>query len=278
MTSTPAPAPHFPLCDDTATAVERGPLSAVSDGAADGKVGDLVRALQQAGASVHTIAAALNSAGTVAPSGLRWTPKSVGRRMSGRAKPRPVAAPVAAAHRERPSASRHEAHVYADEADLVHHASVYLAEALYRGADCVVVTDRASRSSIRRALTAFGLDASLSGSRYVEVDAELLLAEFMRDGRPDAALLEQVVAPLLGRESGATPLHAYGDMVDVLWRTGNVAGALELEDLWNDLQQRLGFERLCGYSVVSLRAGSSAEIGRLRAGHTQLSGLQDLAS
>jgi hypothetical protein len=112
----------------------------------------------------------------------------------------------------------------------------------------------------------------------VEVDAELLLGEFMRDGRPDPALLEEVAVPLLGREPGSTPLHAYGDMVDVLWRAGNVTGALELEDLWNALQRRLGFVRLCGYSAAGLREGSSAEIDRLRAGHRHLSGLPALES
>jgi hypothetical protein len=51
---------------------------------------------------------------------------------------------------------------------------------------------------------------------------------------------------LLGGDA-LSSVHAYADLVDVLWGAGDVAGALRLEALWHDLQRRLGFELLCGY-------------------------------
>ena len=235
-------------------------------------VTDLVGSLQLAGASVHTIAAALNRAGTYSPSGQRWTVKSVRRRIAGRAKPRPAVTAPVVTRRNRGSVPRHDAHAYADRPDLVQHVSVYFAEALFRGASCVVITDSADRYSIRRALTALGLAGSLRSPRYVEVDSELLLNEFMRDGHPDPVLFEAVVLPLL--DVAGSPVHAYGDMVDRLWNAGNVTGALHIEDLLNGLQRRVPFHRLCGYSAVGLSQGSSVDLDRLRCGHTQVSGLQ----
>jgi hypothetical protein len=212
-------------------------------------VAEVVEPLRKVGASVETIASALNRAGTSAPSGLRWSPRSVRQLLRVADAPAGTAKTAVPAHRGPPSL-RHGVHAYADDTDLVQHVAVFLADALHRGSACLVVATSTRRSKIRQALVGLGLGNALSSSsRFVERDAEELLAGFLHHGQINEALFEQAMLPLLSAEGGTPPLHAYADLVDVLWSAGDLAGALRLEELWHGLQRRLGFELLCGYSA-----------------------------
>lgn len=210
-------------------------------------VADVVESLQKIGASPETIASALNRAGTSAPSGRRWSSVSVLRLLHAAAAPVAKARSVVPAHCGPPSV-RHGGHAYADDIELVRHVAVFLADALHRGSACLVVATSTHRSHIRQALVGFGLGCALSGSQFVECDADALLTSFMRDGQVNKVLFEEAMTPLLSTESGVPSRHAYADLVDVLWSAGDVAAAMRLEELWHQLQRRLGFELFCGYS------------------------------
>jgi hypothetical protein len=67
-------------------------------------------------------------------------------------------------------------------------------------------------------------------------------------------------------------------MVDVLWTADNAAGAMELEDLWNALQRRLGFELLCGFSARGLSGGRAPDVEAFRSRHGFVSGFCGTAS
>ena len=57
-------------------------------------------------------------------------------------------------------------------------------------------------------------------------------------------------------------------MVALLWELGNVAGALELEELWNDLQQHEDFELLCAYPTSALGDARLGDVSEVCALHT----------
>ena len=44
-------------------------------------------------------------------------------------------------------------------------------------------------------------------------------------------------------------VRAYGEMVDLLWKDGNIEGAIALEELWNGLAVKYSFNLLCAYSM-----------------------------
>lgn len=52
-----------------------------------------------------------------------------------------------------------------------------------------------------------------------------------------------------GRER--TPVRAYAEMVDVLWKQGKTEAAVRLEVLWNELASTHVFSLLCGYAIGS---------------------------
>lgn len=116
----------------TCAAVRQLPVPPSPD--APDEVTELVGSLQQAGASVHTMVAALNRAGTSAPSGLRWTVKSVRRLVYALAKRRPETGPTVIHLSPLATRASDAAPAYALNGDLVQPVSAYLAEALDRRA------------------------------------------------------------------------------------------------------------------------------------------------
>jgi hypothetical protein len=57
------------------------------------------------------------------------------------------------------------------------------------------------------------------------------------------------------REAAATgrPVKAFGEMVALLWEAGDVAGAIALESLWNELAEELPFSLFCAYPSQLVR-------------------------
>jgi len=83
-------------------------------------------------------------------------------------------------------------------------------------------------------------------------DADETLAAFMASGFPDADRFEQVVGGLFDEIAARfprKPIHAFGEMVDILWRDGREQAAIALEALWNELARSRSFALLCGYRL-----------------------------
>ena len=67
-----------------------------------------------------------------------------------------------------------------------------------------------------------------------------------------------------------TRVRAYGEMVALLWDLGDVSGAVELEELWNALQQDHEFDLLCAYPTSALGDARLADVSEVCALHTQV--------
>jgi hypothetical protein len=128
----------------------------------------------------------------------------------------------------------------------------------------VLITTGEHRAALRWRLASHGLAIARAEGRLVELDAAETLETFMRGGRPDPALFDATVGALVRRCAAAGRVRAFGEMVDVLWGQGNVEAALELEQLWTDLQQTVPFTLMCGYAASRM---SQAGQARVRAAH-----------
>jgi signal transduction histidine kinase len=136
----------------------------------------------------------------------------------------------------------------------------YLLPALQSGDAVIVVATDAHRDAIEAMLVGAGInlpEAAVS-SRYIARDAEDVLAEFMVNGLPEPVRFERVVGALLGKASGrGRAVRIFGEMVSVLWAEGNVTGALQLEDLWNDLAGKHPFSLFCAYPMGAFNSADS---------------------
>lgn len=146
----------------------------------------------------------------------------------------------------------HVVHFYDHEATLALAVADFLGAGLAEGGPALVVATPAHAAGIARELVAAGIDvaAARAARQYSELDAQDLLSCFTVGGAIDAGLFCETVPPIIegirARSVGA--LRAYGEMVDLLWRQGNVQAAHDLEMLWNSIGAGREFGLFCGYS------------------------------
>jgi len=153
-----------------------------------------------------------------------------------------------------PSASHlHAVRFFDDSTGLCRIVAQFLLEGLVLNRPVLLIATPPHVAGVEALMTARGLDvAHAKGTGHLWVaDAADMLSEFMVDGVPAPALFQRVMTARLEAASGGRrtrAVRAYGEMVDVLWRSGQPVAAARLETLWNALASTHLFELLCGYS------------------------------
>lgn len=156
----------------------------------------------------------------------------------------------------------HVVQFYGCEDEWIAVVGAYLVASLIDNDAVIVIAGAAHRAAFRAAALDAGvhLDAVRALGRLVELDADEILSRFMVDGSPDAARFDAVVGDLVFRSaSTGRQVRAYGEMVAALWEAGNVAGAIEVEKLWNGLGAQLPFSLFCAYSAGMVSGTDVAE-------------------
>lgn len=164
--------------------------------------------------------------------------------------------------------------LYDTEEYLVESVGDFLAPALWSGAAALVVATADHRARFEAALRASGVDAdeARTAGRLVVLDAAETLDRFMVDGGPDSRRFHESVGVLVADLNGRFgSVRIYGEMVALLWDHGDVAGAIALEDLWNDLAAEIDFDLLCAYPKTSFDSEDATEpFRRVCDRHTEL--------
>ncbi|MCA1812506.1 MAG: MEDS domain-containing protein [Halobacteriales archaeon] len=103
------------------------------------------------------------------------------------------------------------------------------------------------------------------------------MARFMDGARPDPAAFHDNVASVLhaARATGATEVRAWGEMVNLLWKQGNLPAAMRLEELWNEAIDKHGIRLLCSYETHGLDVGTFDLLSSLTHGHGRLIPVED---
>jgi anti-sigma regulatory factor (Ser/Thr protein kinase) len=140
--------------------------------------------------------------------------------------------------------------LYERDGNLVDDVSGLLADGLEKGETVVVIATADHRDAIRTRLGTTSWDANNSSpdTHFFEFDAAETLGRLMSDERLDPAKFREVVGSVVRKASlSGRPVRAYGEMVTLLWEAGDVLPAVELEMLWNELQEELDFSLVCAY-------------------------------
>ena len=170
--------------------------------------------------------------------------------------------------------SCHRVEFYETDATLVVSVVDFLRPALAGGTVIVVATDE-HRHAIGVGLMPVSDTVAVPDARVniIAIDAQQLLDRFMVDGVPDpASFRRELDAMLDGVPATDGPVLIYGEMVAVLWEQGNVAAAIALEDLWNELATSHSFSLLCGYPSAFFPADQAAEFHSVCTRHTEVTG------
>jgi PAS domain S-box-containing protein len=149
----------------------------------------------------------------------------------------------------------HAVQFYEDDATFLDGLSEYVGSALGTGRVCLVIATKSHREQLALRLKDWGIDVPFAArsNRYISLDAQESLAEFMDDGWPDEELFNSFIEPVLqaivGMPRNGKSIVAFGEMVAVLWAQGKCEAAIRLEQLWNKLARRYSFSLRCAYPI-----------------------------
>lgn len=155
-------------------------------------------------------------------------------------------------------------------------AGRFLGAALREGGVAVAIANARSAKGILAQLSRMGHDpvAAMQSKRFMLFESSQMLSRFCGRRGIDKQHFDQTVAAVM-RDSktfaGDRPLHAFGDMVGVLWQREKHDAAVELEKLWIELQDETGFSLFCAYPVdIFSPEFSAASLGGVLETHTHL--------
>lgn len=181
---------------------------------------------------------------------------------------------VAADSRIRLADGDHVVQFFDESEHLVSPVSGYLTASVLGGDAVIVLAIPAHREMFRAALLAAGVDvqAAEASGALLMLDAVGMVRRLMTDGRLDVQAFEELVAQPVRQAAGDNrSVRVYGELVAVLWRDGNVAGAIDLETLWNQLGSEVPFALFCTYpsTIGSTEADAFAQVCSL---HSEIRG------
>lgn len=170
----------------------------------------------------------------------------------------------------------HLVQFYADDEELAAAAFTRLADALARGEGVVVVATPEHLDAMRGVVQRAGID-HLAASRTHQLlllDAATTLDAIKVDGRLDRTAFHRVVGGAVRQAGGqGRAVHAFGEMVALLWTAGQDDDAVELERMWGELATELAFSLHCSYPAeLSTDTAAAQAFIRICGLHTHVIG------
>jgi hypothetical protein len=158
----------------------------------------------------------------------------------------------------------HAVKFYHDAESLCEIVGEFLVSGLAAGNPAIVIATPEHTARIEQCLAALGHDVDdlKRLGDLVTLDAADMLGTFMFDGVANAKAFRDNVGGAIKqvcRSREGCTVHAYGEMVNVLWKDGLEAAAIRLETLWNELANTHEFKLLCGYSMGNFYKGAAIE-------------------
>lgn len=146
--------------------------------------------------------------------------------------------------------NNHLVQFYKSDDKLLAPLTQYIRTGLSNGETCIVIATAAHIESLNQRLDAAGQDvlAAQINGQYLTYDASETLSLFMVDGQLDKSLYFSTIGNIVKRAADqGKPIRAYGEMVALLWKTGNKVAVIQLENLWNELADIHAFSLYCAY-------------------------------
>jgi hypothetical protein len=164
----------------------------------------------------------------------------------------------------------HTLHLHEEGGDCLNTLEEFALGGLRAGAAVVVIATPGHLRGLELRLRQWGIfDAAVLEERYVALDAEAALAEFMVDGWPDEGRFLALINDLLERARGpGRRVRTFGEMVALLWAQGLHEATAQLERLWHRLCQEQKFAVLCAYPKAGFSKDSSAAAREICAEHS----------
>jgi len=182
-----------------------------------------------------------------------------------------------------PPPHAHAVQFYDDEPFLLETVGFFLSAGLAAGEAGLIIASPAHAQGILSQIDKGARERALASGQLLVVDADAMLARFMRGDEPIESAFEAAVAHVFDGLFAAEwaveaatrglprRVRAFGEMVDLLWKRGNPAGALRLEKYWNAATARHDLVLLCGYGMRNFyKADDTGPFGEVCRLHTHV--------
>jgi signal transduction histidine kinase/ActR/RegA family two-component response regulator len=149
----------------------------------------------------------------------------------------------------------HFVQFYEADVFLLNSLSGFIGNAITSGDGAIVVATEPHRNDLEALMLANGVDlgSAKTRGRYRTLDAADTLAQIMVNGVPNSDRFQTLMSSVIASVTdGRSRIKAFGEMVALLWADGNYTGAIQLEQLWNNLQQSHSFSLFCAYPMGGL--------------------------
>jgi hypothetical protein len=177
----------------------------------------------------------------------------------------------------------HIVQLYQDQEFLDRAVCRFAGAALEHGEGIILVPTLTHWNSIRRRLENEGVevDAARDRGQLTVADADDFLPDFMRDGMPDSPVFLGLAADVIsqaGADGRYPRVRWWGEMVGVLWESGNVLASMKLEDLFDQLGREADIAIFCSFLMDNFDGDVHAHIlPRLGSNHSSLIPVEDYA-
>jgi PAS domain S-box-containing protein len=162
----------------------------------------------------------------------------------------------------------HFVRFYEDDSHLYNTVGRFLQEGLECGEGIVVIATPEHRAGFERIIQEAGFDVAAAKERgdLTVLDARETLGSFLKgdlaNGVLDPEAFQRVVGGVVEQASAGIvrrKVRAYGEMVALLFKQGNVVATVGLEELWNGLAQVHTFELCCAYALADFNRAAHLE-------------------
>lgn len=177
----------------------------------------------------------------------------------------------------RPAAMKPGSHfvqLYDDDPSLLNSVRSFFGNGLRMGDAAICLASREHLAGIEDALVEEGVDLEPAkrSDAYIPVDAAEALAHIAPDGgMPDQTLFSTYVGDLIVRAANSgRHVRIFGEIVALMWASGNAPAAMHLEELWNDLAEVYPFQLFCAYPVHAFGPDEGSLVTGMCAQHTHV--------
>jgi PAS domain S-box-containing protein len=156
----------------------------------------------------------------------------------------------------------HFVQFYEDDAFLFDSVGEFIGSGLGGGHGALVLATAAHIEVLEERLQKQGIDVAAvkASGQLVLIEAATALAEFMVNDLPDPKRFRTVIGEKVEKLSAnRRSLRAFGEMVALLWEEGNREGALQLEQLWNEMATSHSFALFCAYPMRCFQKEAQSE-------------------
>lgn len=168
--------------------------------------------------------------------------------------------------------------IYSDDNALLNRLGAYITEGLLNGEAVVNIATKEHSSLLASYFTDIGFDINLykQSGKYFQLDAVETLEMFMVDGWPSEKLFNYTIESVLYKTGyPVTTVRAFGEMVAILWKNGDHAATVQLEELWNRFCSQHNLQLYCAYHRNSFQHELASSLQHICHAHTSIIGVDE---